>query len=119
MKQYEAVFIIDPVLSESQVKETVHKLLSYLEEKGGSIIHKEFTENKHLSYPVNGKKTAFYSLLEFQCPPDQIKGFEIAISREEKVMKHLITSMDKHAVAFAKRRRINAKNKKIEDKAND
>lgn len=41
MNQYETVFILNPVLSEDQVKEAVDKYVNFLKEKGASIINKE------------------------------------------------------------------------------
>ena len=41
MNQYETVFILNPVLSEDQVKEAVDKFVGLMKEKGASIINKE------------------------------------------------------------------------------
>lgn len=106
MRQYEAVFIIDSALSGTQVKETVDKLLDVVVKKvGGEVRYKEFSAVKRLAYPIKGKKTGFYSLVEFLLAPDKLRDLEIAISRQELIMRHLVVSMDPHAVAFAERRR--------------
>ena len=41
MKHYESVFILNPVLSEEQVGETVKKYEDFLKSKGSEIISKE------------------------------------------------------------------------------
>ena len=41
MNHYETVFIMNPVLSEVQVKETVKKYISYLKNKQVEIISEE------------------------------------------------------------------------------
>ena len=56
MNHYETVFILNPVLSEDQIKETVKKYESFLTSKGAKMI---FTENwglKKLAYPNQNKK---------------------------------------------------------------
>ena len=41
MNHYETVFILNPVLSDVQVKETVKKFEDYLVSKGAEMTHKE------------------------------------------------------------------------------
>ena len=41
MNQYETVFILNPVLSEDQIKETVKKFEDYLTSQGAEMVHKE------------------------------------------------------------------------------
>ncbi|MFN5088093.1 MAG: 30S ribosomal protein S6, partial [Bacteroidota bacterium] len=41
MKQYETVFILNPVLSDDQIRETVDKYTSSIKAAGGSIINVE------------------------------------------------------------------------------
>ena len=66
MNHYETVFILNPVLSEDQIKETVKKYESFLTSKGAKMI---FTENwglKKLAYPIQNKKSGFYHMFEYQ-----------------------------------------------------
>ncbi len=41
MKNYETVFILNPVLSDVQVKETVSKFKDFLTSKGAKMVSKE------------------------------------------------------------------------------
>ena len=61
MNQYETVFILNPVLSEDQVKEAVDKYVSFLKEKGASIISKENWGLKN-GLPNSKEKSGFYTL---------------------------------------------------------
>ena len=65
MNHYETVFILNPVLSDSQVKETVKKFEDYLVSKGAEMIWKEDWGLKKLAYPIQKKKTGFYHIFEF------------------------------------------------------
>ena len=66
MNHYETVFILNPVLSDTQIKETVQKFEDYLVSKGAEMIHKEDWGLKKLAYPIQKKKSGFYHLLELK-----------------------------------------------------
>ena len=52
MNHYEAVFILNPVLSEDQVKETVKKFEDYLISEGSEIISVEHWGLKKLAFII-------------------------------------------------------------------
>jgi small subunit ribosomal protein S6 len=53
MNNYETVFILTPVLSESQVEEAVNKFVDLLKEKNCEIVAKENWGLKKLAYLSN------------------------------------------------------------------
>ncbi len=112
MNHYETVFILTPVLSDTQVKETVQKFEDFLVSKGGEIIWKEDWGLKKLAYPIQHKKTGFYHLLEFKLPPENVKDLEVAFRRDERVMRHLVTKLDKFAADWAEKRKEKIKESK-------
>lgn len=59
MNHYETVFILNPVLSEDQIKETVKKYEDFLVSKGAKMISKENWGLKKLAYPIQNKKVVF------------------------------------------------------------
>jgi small subunit ribosomal protein S6 len=115
-KNYEAVFILTPVLSDVQMKDTVDKFVNLLKTEGAEIINVENWGLKKLAYPIEKKSTGFYVLIEFLSAPTVIKKMEIELRRDEKVMRFLTTVLDKHAVAYGDKRRKGEFNKKVEAK---
>ncbi|SRR5690554_18601 len=111
MKHYEAVFILNPVLSEAQIEETVSKFENFLTSRGAKMIAKENWGLKKLAYEIQNKKSGFYHLFEFQVSGDVIADFETEFKRDERVMRYLTVALDKHAVAWAERRREKLKSK--------
>ena len=63
MNHYETVFILNPVLSEEQIKETVKKYEEILVSKGAKMISKENWGLKKLAYAIQHKKKWFLSLI--------------------------------------------------------
>lgn len=111
-KNYETVFILTPVLSEAQMKEAVAKFAKVLTDQGADIINTEEWGLKELRYPIAHKSTGFYALLEFAVEPAAIKVLETEYRRDERVIRFMTTTLDKHAVAYNEKRRSGAFNRK-------
>ena len=116
MKNYETVFILTPVLSEAQMKDTVGKFKGVLVDNGADIINEENWGLRKLAYPIQHKTTGFYQLFEFRAAPELIGKLETEYRRDEAVMRFLTTALDKHAVTYNERRKKGAFKKNKEDK---
>lgn len=109
LNHYEAVFVLTPVLSEPQTKETVDKFEKLLQENGGTILNREEWGLRKLAYPIQGKTTGFYNLLQFDVEPAVIATLETEFRRDERVIRFLTTRLDKYAFEYAEKRRNNFK----------
>jgi small subunit ribosomal protein S6 len=107
IKQYETVFIATPVLSEPQMKEAVAKYLDLIKENGGEVVYEQDWGLRKLAYPIQKKTTGFYHLIEFKAEPAFIAKLETQYRRDERIIRFLTFAMDKHAVAYAEKRRAN------------
>ena len=105
MNHYETVFILNPVLSEEQIKETVKKYEEILVSKGAKMISKEDWGLKKLAYEIQHKKSGFYHLFVYTVVGEAINELEIEFRRDERVMRYLTVALDKHAIAWAEKRR--------------
>tara|TARA_B100001057_G_scaffold88658_2_gene84770 strand:+ start:1997 stop:2335 length:339 start_codon:yes stop_codon:yes gene_type:complete len=105
MNHYETVFILNPVLSEKQIKETVKKIEDFIKSKGCKVISKEDWGLKKLAYSIQNKKSGFYHLFEFTSKGENISSLEIELKRDERIMRFLTVSLDKDAIAWAEKRR--------------
>jgi small subunit ribosomal protein S6 len=104
LKQYETVFILTPVLSDQQMKDTALKFKQVLLDQGAEIVNEESWGLKKLAYTIDHKNTGFYHLLQFKADPQVIKKFEIEFRRDERVMRFLTVALDKHAIAYSQKR---------------
>ena len=107
LKQYETVFIATPVLSEQQMKEAVAKYAQLIADNGGEVVYEENWGLKQLAYPIQHKTSGFYYLIQFKAEPSFIETLETQYFRDERIIRYLTVALDKHAVAYAAKRREN------------
>jgi small subunit ribosomal protein S6 len=120
-KNYETVFILTPVLSETQIKDTVDKFRKILTDNGAEIVNEESMGLRKLAYPIQHKNTGYYFLFEFSAETKVPEALDIEYRRDERVIRNLTTVLDKHAVAYNERRRKGqlGKNKQQTEKAGE
>ena len=119
MNKYETVFILTPVLSDDQMKETVEKFKKVLTDNGGNIENEENWGLRKLAYPIENKNTGFYTLIEFEGEPTIVGKLETAFRRDEKVIRFLTFRLDKYAAEYAVKRRAVRKAKQEERAAQE
>ncbi len=111
MNNYETVFILNPVLSDVQIEETVKKFEDFLIKNGAKMVSKENWGLKKLAYPIQNKKSGFYHLFEFTASGEVVSPYEQEFRRDERIMRFLTVKLDKHAVEWAEKRRTRLKTK--------
>ena len=116
MNKYETVFILTPVLSDDQMKETVEKFKKVLTDNGGNIENEENWGLRKLAYPIENKNTGFYTLIEFEGESTIVDKLETAYRRDEKVIRFLTFRLDKYAAEYAIKRRA-VRKAKLEERA--
>ena len=105
MNHYETVFIMNPVLSEEQVKETVKRYASYLKSNNAEIVSEENWGLKKLKYAIQKKKSGFYYLIEYKANGAILSNMDVEFKRDETVLRWLTVKLDKFAAEYAVRRR--------------
>ena len=111
MNQYETVFILTPVLSDQQMKETVEKFKGILAAQGAEIINEESWGLKKMAYPIQKKSTGFYQLVEFKAEPTVVDKLETSFRRDERVLRFLTVKLEKYAAEYEEKRRNKKANK--------
>ena len=112
LNQYETVFIMTPVLSEEQMKETVDKYQKFLISKNAEIVYEDNWGLRKLAYPIQKKSTGFYHLIEFKAEPEIIREWEVIFKRDERILRFLTVALEKHAIAYNEKKRNKAKAEK-------
>ena len=114
MNNYETVFILTPVLSDVQVKETVDAVKAELTNNGATIVNEEAWGMKKLAYPIEKKSSGFYFLVEFDGEPTIVNKLETYFRRTDRVIRFLTVKNDKFAAEYAAKRR-SLKNPKAQE----
>ena len=89
MNKYETVFIMTPVLSDQQMKETVEKFKGILAAQGAEIVNEESWGLKKMAYPIQKKSTGFYELIEFNATPETVAKLETGYRRDERIIRYI------------------------------
>ncbi|MFA5620686.1 MAG: 30S ribosomal protein S6 [Weeksellaceae bacterium] len=113
MTHYETVFILTPVLSDTQVEEAVKKVEDFLKDSKAEIVEQEDWGLKKLAYPIQNKRNGFYHLVEFKSDDHNlVSALELMFKRDERVIRYLTVKLDKHAIDWAEKRRLKLKTEK-------
>ena len=110
--QYETVFILTPVLSDTQTKDTVEKFRKLLSDNGAEFLHEDAMGLRKLAYPINGKNTGYYQLFEFQAESGVPAALELEFRRDERIIRFQTIALDKHAIAYNEKKRKGLMGKK-------
>lgn len=116
MSNYELMVIFTPVLSDDEFKSVQKKYTDFLEANGGKVVHSNPWGLKSLAYPIQKKTTAIYWVLEFEAPTDFNEKLKIQFLRDDQVLRHMITVLDKYAVEYnaKKRHGVSSNSEKVE-----
>lgn len=104
-QNYELMVIFTPVLAEEDFKNAQKKFADLVTDNGGQIVNQNAWGLRSLAYPIAKKTTGLYWLVEFTAPGDVNAKLEIQMNRDENVMRHMITRLDKYAVEYNAKRR--------------
>ena len=101
MKNYEVTFIVDPVLSSDEIKSTAQTYVDLLSNKGCKIVHVDEMGLRPLAYPINKRHSGVYFCVEFEVESgDLLTDVELALRRDERIMRFLTVKLDKYGVKY-------------------
>ena len=120
MKHYEVTFIVDPVLSGDEIKATAQTYEDHLKNEGSEIVHMDEMGLRQLAYPINRRNSGIYYCIEFANESGAlIEKLELALRRDERIMRFLTVSLDKYGVKYNDDKRNGRIGKKKEEEAKE
>ena len=105
MNNYELMVIFTPVLSEEEFKAEQKKYATLVKNGGGSVVAENAWGLKSLAYPIRKKTTGLYWVLEYTAPSEFNEKLKTQLLRDENVLRHLGTKLDKYAVEYNQKKR--------------
>lgn len=101
MRTYEVTFIVDPVLSTDEIKSTAQNYVDHLKSENCKIVDLQDIGLRQLNYPINKRSTGVYYSLEFTSETgDIVKNVELALKRDERVIRYLLIKLDKFGIQY-------------------
>jgi small subunit ribosomal protein S6 len=116
MNNYELMVIFTPVLSEEEFKNVQKKYSDLIADSKGTVVSSNPWGLKSLAYPIQKKTTGIYWVVEFTAEPEFNEKLKIQLLRDEQVMRHMVTKLDKYAVEYNAKKKsgVNGKHEKAE-----
>ncbi|MBC7650693.1 MAG: 30S ribosomal protein S6, partial [Deinococcales bacterium] len=100
MNNYELMVIFTPVLSEEDFKASQKKYADLITDAAGEIVNSNPWGLKSLAYPIQKKTTGIFWVLQFTALSDFNEKLKIQLLRDEQVMRHMVSKLDKNAVEY-------------------
>jgi len=119
MRQYEVTFIIDPVLSSEEIKQTAEMYIEHLKSQGCEIVHIQEWGIRQLTYAIKKRSSGAYYTVEFKNGEDfdLITKLELAFRRDERILRFLTIKLDKYGVQYNSDKRAGLIGKKKKEEA--
>lgn len=105
LQNYELMVIFTPVLADEDYKNAQKKFADFITDNGGEIVHQDAWGLRSLAYPIAKRTTGLYFVMEYKAPTDVNAKLEIQMNRDENIIRHMVTRLDKFAVAYNSRKR--------------
>ena len=109
MNNYELMVIFTPVLSDDEFKSEQKKYAAMVKDNGGSVVAENAWGLKSLAYPIQKKTTGLYWVMEYTAAGDFNEKLKVQMLRDESVLRHLCTRLDKYAVEYNAKKRSGVK----------
>ena len=87
MNKYEVLYIISVDTPEEKREETIKKVSSYVESKGGVVSGVDKWGVKKLAYPINFKNEGFYVLMNFELAGSEVDGLKKLMTINESIVR--------------------------------
>jgi small subunit ribosomal protein S6 len=94
MNKYETLFIVAPNLSEEEVKATVDRVKSVIENGGGTVENVDDWGKRRLAYEINDFNEGIYFLVNFTSDSQLPKELDRILRISDNVMRHIVVKLD-------------------------
>lgn len=92
MKNYELTCLISPELKTDEAEKIAGEISEFLQKEGGLIIKSATADYKALGYIIKKQSACFLMSLDFSLEAEKIKILEEKIKKDQRILRHLITT---------------------------
>ncbi len=94
MRKYEALYIVNPKLSGTEVQAIADKFKTSAESNGASVKKAGLWEKRKLAYDIEGHKDGNYIIMEFESEPSVPNELNRLMRISDDVIRHRIFSTE-------------------------
>lgn len=90
MRNYEAMYVLHPELTEEQVQASIEKYSAIITGGGGEVTKVDLWGKRRLAYEVKKLREGFYVLCHFAAGPDLPQELERNFKISDDVIRYLV-----------------------------
>lgn len=98
MRNYEALYIVKPELSEEEQKAVAKKFADIVTQNGGEVIKLDIWGKCKLAYEVQKLREGIYILMQFKAEPRVAQEVQRVLKITDEVVRHLLVRMEDDAL---------------------
>jgi len=103
MKTYELTYIISPEITSEEAEAKSKEFERILQDKEGVILSQTIPSARTLSYPIEGRSSGFFGIIEFEADPEKLPEIKETLNKDGKLVRYIV--IIKKAVKVRKIRR--------------
>jgi len=93
-RNYDIGFIINPELTEEEIKKTINSVTTVIEDNGGIIEKLDEWGRKRLVYPIQKHKEGIYTFIYAELTGDVVEKIERRLKLNEKIIRFIVVRLD-------------------------
>ncbi|MBD3309404.1 30S ribosomal protein S6 [candidate division KSB3 bacterium] len=90
---YEALFILNPDLEDSEITSVLETLQDMITTSGGATLKIDKWGRRQLAYMIQKKREGYYVLIYFEAPPTFITEMDRRCKLIDPIMRHLVVQL--------------------------
>lgn len=94
MRNYEAMFIFNPELSEEKLEESIKAVEKIIKDNAKGRLNTENLGKKTLAYPVKKSNEGYYVNYDFEAPPAAISKIKEELKHSEEILRFIVFVKD-------------------------
>ncbi len=94
MRNYQLTYLINPELSEEDLKKITENINSFISGQSGLLDKSTKPEKKQLGYNIEKKKEAFLVRTGFSLKPESLEDLKNHLDSEKNILRYTITKKE-------------------------
>lgn len=106
MREYETVYILDPVLTEADVKQSQDRMGELIGRHGGHIFRSQNMGKKTLAYRIKKQTKGYYVAIDYCGDSKTVAEMEHGFRLDERVLRYLTVKLNEDVDIETRKRQL-------------